>query len=1139
MHAHLAAVREDFLRPPAASVTYADAASIATGKTGGTGADKFGGDNKSTRSEAESDDEENGVRGSDEDDDDDADASANRLRHFSAVDMRRLWALDSLVGALRNPAVPVLRQKAAVLQFVSFLALHAFADVSIPSSVLEAADSEEAVARAPASTFKSGSKRQRAPSIAAVVNPEVSALRTLVHAVGASDMPAESHSDAARGSATSSTGTLRACASFLVADPPISAPLREELRARLLTLLHELPKQQLGSSGAGGRPVGGKAKSVEAQQLPPLAPPQSAWDSCHDRAGSMLQMQVDLATRVQEVWAAVAVCADRNSSAADDEERPPALVATAFPAAAELAVVGDDSEEIEGDDSDSSSSGSKSASSESDNATVDPAALRVAALEASKLLRTAASAALQRGGGGVDTGGSSRHRVAEASRQLLAYSALLSHGALQVLLSPGDDAIASAVADVLGCAAVLQADAIATVKRALLAAAEGGAGAAPPTPAGKKKSAAPKSAGPTDTAFAAAAASLDALTDLASPYVGGAGELMVPSSELKHAATGPGPQEALLVLVDAALALLSGAGATVREVVKAALRPHFVHATAAVVEAILSIVSASRSSTEEGEIDGEGGGAESGSDAESITLGPGTLLAPFTAALGAGSTASAKADEASDEDETERDGRSGAAEMERYDSMLANMLRMRKHARTAASHNRRRALHFKFRALSLLDAAVSGLGHAEGSADRGVGRSGNAQLALLLFPVPLLRTARVLAARARGQTADADNTAGDSAALLTRVLALLSRVSKQRVPALALLPSSAPAADAVGGFAEVLELAQRAPSPEVSRAAEGVASMILRALRAGSSASSSVSAGVTPGGGGGTAASQVSPAYVGPVVSAYAELLERHFAGKRSNVGASFLRAAVSGMPVIAVRLLPVLARIIADGRVAKVFRLHEAVQLLTVMVRSASGPGSRDLLCDVAQVASAPPSARKKKHKAADPTPASASPITVSACLAAAIPIVMSAAAAVIAGTAKGSASSGGDSLPATTLPVKHAKDAVALVSMLFKLKLGPEGVADVEAASDTLFRALAELVRAHGSKHGVLQQVSRCYELAGREAPAFDAAGGGDEEGVVVPIDIGLDTADVVGATDDGIAAVGDVNGEGRAGKKKQRKS
>jgi hypothetical protein len=1118
-------VREDFLRPPAESVTYADAASIATGKTGGTGADKFGGDKKSVTAQSViGDEDDSGEDNGDEEDDEEAAASASRLRHFSTVDMRRLWAVDSLVGALRNPAVPMLRQKSEILQFVSFLALHSFADVSVPASVLDAADAEAATAAAAssASSGKASAKRQRAASATSPPSPEVAALRSLVRAAGVSD----------------GSNDLRASAGLLVADPPISPALREELRARLLTLLHELPKLQLGGAASGGSraaaAAAGLTNAVPKAELPPIP----LWSKCQDRVGSMLQMQVDLATRVQTVWEATTAVSSM------DAEEGSVLVATAFPSKTDLDHAlsrGDDvaSSSSTSDDEDESDSDESDGTSATASSTgVVPSALRASALEAARVLKDVAAAVLEHVRGGAPNVGSSRYQTVDAARQLLAYASLLSHGALQLLLSPGDSTVASAVADALGCVSVLQAEALQTASATLQSAAGamlagGDAERSLVATPGKKKAAGGKPA-----PSAAVSSSVAPLLELLS----GLSTLCAPYAASTDSGTGASAREgAFLVLVDAALALLSNAGIAVREVVKAALRPLFVFVTPPVVDAILRIVVASRSDEGDGGGDDEDGeGGADGSDAESITLPSSSLLAPFTSPVEA--SAVSGGDKSSDDDE-DAGGRGGADEMARYDSMLSSMLRMRKHARTAASHSRRRALHFKFRALALLDAAVSCLGHVD-AGGAGSMRSRPAQLAILLFPLPLLRAARILASRARGQAADSDSSAGDAAALLARLLALLGRVTKLRVPALT--PAVPEASVVLGGFGEVLALAPRAPTPEISRAAESVASMLLRALRVGGGSGSS--GGDAPpasaGSGGGSIAAQVAPAFLRPVVDAYGQLIERHFAGKRSNIGSSFLRGVVLSSPVIAARLLPTLSRVILSGRIAKVFRLHEAVLLLTAMVRSASAAWAAGIACDVAAVP-APASAARKKQKSvvqAAVTAAGSQPqLTVAGSLAAAVPDVLEAITSVIVGVVGRRDAIGAPPHPAAspaapvTLPVKQAKDAVALAAQLYKSKViaAAGGSAAVDAAADALFAALSGLVRSHGAKHGVVQQAARCFELAGR-APPDPPAEEAEEEAVE---DGGPAESSSLAVTD-GAASVPDAVGDDEGGVRKRKK-
>ena len=230
-------------------------------------------------------------------------------------------------------------------------------------------------------------------------------------------------------------------------------------------------------------------------------------------------------------------------------------------------------------------------------------------------------------------------------------------------------------------------------------------------------------------------------------------------------------------------------------------------------------------------------------------------------------------------------------------------------------------------------------------------------------------------------------------------------------------------------------------------------------------------------------------AFLDPVVEGYGRLFEDHFTQRRSLVGAAFLRQAVSGAPAIAARLIPVLSGLIAGGRIPKVFRLHEAVLLLSTMIRSASAPWAAGLPCSVAPtVPPSVPRARGKKapRASAEDAPAAAVPPTVSASLASAIPAVLRAVAAVISSTA-----GGGNASVLATLPVKQAKDAVAILPQLFKAGLlRSDSSADPDV--DATFQALAALLTRFGGRHGVGQQVGRCFELVGREAPDIPETSG-----------------------------------------------
>jgi hypothetical protein len=528
--------------------------------------------------------------------------------------MRRLWALDTLVGAVRNAGVPAMRTPDAVARLVAFLALHAFGDVSVPAALLEAAAAEEAAtaAAATATGTKASGKRQRAVP---PPNPHVAALRSLLRAV--SILPP-------------ATGSLAEGASLLVADPPISEPLREELRARLLTLLHELPKMQLlaaagsaDSSGASGGRRGNQKRQRQQQgpggaaggaPAPPLAgaPPAErvpAWGGCEaDRASAALEMQGDLTALVQGVWASASEAAaltapSEDGAAAAAETAPASFVVTTFPAAADLASAASDSDsEDEDDDADASDADDdedEEVRGPGRRTALVPAAVRSAALAAAAALRTVAAAVLRHGlAPAAATAAGGRQRIVESARQLLAYGALLNQGALTLLLDPADAGAAAAVADVVACAPALQADAISRATAALAAAAATASAPAPvaATPSKKGRAAAPPALPPSAAAGGAAAATAaaearaaaDSLPGIAAPFASGA-------------AAGASPSDCLLVLVDAALALLSGAGATVREVVKAALRPLFRHVTPAIVQSILTVITASREDDDEGD----------------------------------------------------------------------------------------------------------------------------------------------------------------------------------------------------------------------------------------------------------------------------------------------------------------------------------------------------------------------------------------------------------------------------------------------------------------------------------------------------------------------------------------------------------
>ena len=689
--AHVTAAQQEFAQPSDGAV-YADIASTVTGisaaKLGLTSA--AGGAKGKKKGGGDDDDGSDAAGGSDaEDDDEDEDEEdgAARAGKLTPSDVRRLWALDTLTSALRNPALKPLRSADVIRRITAFLAVHAYADVSIPEPVMSAlakgsasaSDSSSASAASTGSSSSSSgkdksSKKRKRDDPAAASAGAIRGFMTSAGLIGASASGEEA----------------AAAAGLLVANPPLSPSLRREVRSRLVTLVKDLAsaqlapppeqlqkqaqKQQQKQTQQQQQSKGGKQK--QQQQPDPSAATAAApaprvepWNGIRDRQAAASALTLELTSLVNGVWTAAAAAGEALSAssaggAASEEGDADAPSIAPVPSVEALAVLLSTSDDDE--DSDSDDDSEEEAPSGPSPASVRSRALQLAAfLQQSGTLLLAANAAPSSSTSG--SGGGPRY--SDAARQCLSVGALLTHTCLHMLGEAGTDVsgsnngssgvadVASALSDIIQSLRPLLAPTAALAEKVATSPPPSSAPASADS-AGTAPKSAKKPAKGSKAAGKAASAESDAATG-SIVTVSSSPELKAASSTLRSLtaplATGDDEEEknaeeeataddashAILVAVDALLSLLSNASAPLREAVKGGAKALFGCAlTSACVDTMLAVVVSKEGEEDESEVDSDDDeDEEDGSDHEGHAHGKKTAAAasgkgkkPFPAA---------------------------------------------------------------------------------------------------------------------------------------------------------------------------------------------------------------------------------------------------------------------------------------------------------------------------------------------------------------------------------------------------------------------------------------------------------------------------------------------------------------------------
>jgi hypothetical protein len=1021
-------------------------------------------------------------------DDDEADTEGS----LSAADLRRLQTVAALSAAIRNPSLTALRQPKLLAAVLAVLSFHSFASVS--GSAADAA------------------------AIAALAGK----LRIDSLLVGAD------------------------ASALLVATPALGDFARAELRTRIATLVKELVGQQATEATTSG-PAPGAGAGASAAAPSGAAAAAAAQGRGQDRSLASANLAFTLLAGVNGVY-------DAAASVAGVTVFPPVKDLEALPGD-DARGMDDDDEEEGGDDSDSDEEDGH-AHAHHAAPRLTPAAARKYALSAASALHAVAKSLVASGGGAAS---------AEAARQAASYAALLSQVALAIVSdvrSAGE--LAGAAGDLVGCAGHLAAVGQAQAGSAAAA-------AAPAAPLSKKERRASEGGAGSGAAVAKAVAQLgEAVAAVKASSMDSDDE----EEDGASATAGSGlTRHDRLVFIDALLAILANASAPLRDAVKAAARHVLSGITADALQPILDLLAASFGTEgsagrggggdddddDEDDEDGEGAGAalENDDDEASITLSVGSddelsvliggdggkakKSAKRRSKAGGGDAQRAKrtrnddgADKAGDEeeDDEEEDAASKSssededatpeqrrahklAEMERYDRMLEHMLRLRKEQKATGKETKKRGLHFRFRALDLLEVAIVNLAAGSGSAEAGTAAAAGGAAAsassyaspeLLHLLHPLLACMRQIAARVRAkETAGNADAAADGASLLSRLVALLGRATKARVPALVgIAQASTSSAGGVAAayaaakvtpesvsalFERVCELAASAPSPHIVDACAAVANTLVRALRpAGGEGGGGSGAGTTGG-----LAPQPAPAAVDRLVASYAGAYEAYLTERHPKVTAAFFRNAWTSLPVVAVRLMPHAARTVAAGRVPKAFRLAETFQTLAAAVKACAAPHAAALVCEAAAAAPAKGgSAKKQQARAAGAGADAGSARTVGQALAAAVPALCGAVESVVAAF-NGAAGDKGKA----PLHAKQLREPLELVRTLLRLGLVEGGAAEGALAAISRLAATVPSDNARKAAEGVLRAAGK--PIPEREEPPAAVEGAeGEGEGV-----------------------------------------
>lgn len=901
-------------------------------------------------------------------------------------DAIRLQTFEALVNSFTAPVLADLRDDTLLLPFLRFCAFHAHATLSEQALQLlaEASSSSNTPQSTPNKSKKSPKKTAASQAPPALV--------TLLKAVDlASLLPPATNAK--------SNDNLRV-AELLVANPPISQALRKQLTARIATLTHTVAEMKasaaMGSENAASEgdkaPAAGqqkkkaksKAGNANADKEGTLPRGKNTSSDAVDRHVVLNRTLVSLAETVSQVYDAAL------EAKVDAEEADLGSLVTVSPSLEQLNTVHEDGEEEEESDSDhdhGSESEAESDDEDEESDSLTPFDARNMAKGAVTHLRSLADvlASIQ----AANPSAVPSVVFHEAMRQITMYNCFLSEVSLFLLSEVNETpARAQDAAVALGDLVAVMAEMLSPVfafARTLVSLPATSAATTPSsTPSKKNKNKDKKSADAAAVVDSATASEVKRLiSEIRALSAAAKGETDFDEEadmEAQHEEEAHADLErATSVFIDSLLSLLANANASLRNIVKSVLRNclsvHTPDALQPVFDLIVSTVTLfstldkEAKAADEDSMDVDSDSDSSDDEEEGQTSAPaGKSVSATEKAVSSDSESDASSDEDVDsdaeteeedpfQDEEDEDAESSApldrkkmmAEMERYDRVFEQMLRLRRESKGSTKQAKVRAVHFRYRAIDILEVATNKC--LSGSTKlHQYNRFGSVTDTPVVYAHPsifallehALRTARKIAIKSRANSAPGSKSSdADLVGLLNKLCGVLQKTaSRSKVPSLA-DPSALPreytsaklTMDAPAALLRsAVQFARSCALPVVADTCNAVTNLALRAMRA-------------PG----AVAHIPQPALAAldsGVVDLCKETLEHLLTAKRPRIGYQFFRTIFASLPTVSVHLLPVFADAIANHNIPRPFRIGAAYEQIHIVLKGAAANWAKDLPC-------------------------------------------------------------------------------------------------------------------------------------------------------------------------------------------------
>lgn len=849
---------------------------------------------------------------------------SNASSELSPEDVMRLQTFEALAGAFTAPVLVHLRDEAILLPFLRFCAFHTHATVSVSDS----APLPEALAALPKTL-------------------DLEAL-----------LPSETDSDDV--------------SQLLIATPPISPVLRKQLTSRITALTHTLAEMKASANVASGTAnadnasdaagtAGRQQKKKARVRASNSATDKATTNETVDRHIVLNSTLVDLAETINQAYdAALEAKVDIDEAGLDS-------VFVVSPSLEELntAFEGDyeEGEEDSGSDSDSGESAMEDSAMEDESDLMTPFDARNMAKEAVQRLRSLVTVL-------TDLHKANTEAVPtvvfnEAMRQITMYTCFLTEVSLFVLSEVNESpARAQDAAIALGDLIAVMTEILSPVFSFAntLADLSSPTPSSTPTKKNRKKS---KRTKVENTAAADVARLISELRELSAAAKGDDGD----EDESDGASTTHDDLErATSVFIDALLSLLANANASLRNLVKSVLRNclnvHTPEALQPVFDLIVSTATLFSTLDKQGDdaeemamnIDPEDAGDEasasdaqddsdsdSGSDSDVDSDAETEEEDPFHEDL-------EDPENKAHEGEAPINIKEMEAEMDRYDRVFEQMLRLRREAKGSTKEAKIRAMHFRYRAMDILEAAANRCLTGSTKLQQYIQYQSltdtpvsYAHPGIFTLLEQIVRTARRIAIKSRTTHASGNAKAADAdlVGLLNKLCGVLQKTAtRSRVPSI-INNKELPREYATAGITvdaplallrSVVQLARSSALPIVADTCNAVTNMALRAMRAPDVTSHIPQPSTT--------------ALNHGLLDMCKGTLEHLLTAKRPRIGYQFFRTIFASLPVVSVHLLPVFTDAITNQSIPRPFRIGAAYEQMNTILKAAAANWAKDLPC-------------------------------------------------------------------------------------------------------------------------------------------------------------------------------------------------